>query len=105
MLFENDFVSFLKAVYGREEMKGSLLKQSFGGGPGGSLQLRLYGVVFSHTIGKLTHPQTKLGLSINKNRSIPRLCTIKYEPKLTKLQQVSFDFTITTHSQVQLSKR
>ena len=29
--------------------------------------------VCDHTIGKLTHPQTEAGLSINKNRPIPRL--------------------------------
>ena len=63
----------------------------------GELQLHLYG----HTIGKLTHLQTEAGLSINKNRPIPRLCTIKYEPKLAKLQQVLFSFTKTTHSQVE----
>ena len=40
--------------------------------------------VCGHSIGKLTHPQTKVGLSINKNRPIPRLCTIKHEPILTK---------------------
>ena len=57
-----------------------------------------------HTIGKLTHPQTKAGLSISRNRPIPRLCTIKHEPKLTKLQQVSFYVAKTTHSQVELLK-
>ena len=55
--------------------------------PGGSLQLRLYEGVRPH-YGKLIHPQIKAGLSINKNRPIAELCTIKYEPKLTKLQQV-----------------
>ena len=44
--------------------------------------------VCGHTTEKLTHPQNKVGLSVNKNRSILRLCAIKNEPKLTKLQQV-----------------
>ena len=55
-----------------------------------------------HTIGKLTHPQTEAGLSINKNRPILRLCTIKRESKLAKLQQILFNFMKTTHSQVEL---
>ena len=60
--------------------------------------------VCGHTIGKLTYLQTKAGLSINKNIPIPRLCTIKHEPKLTKLQQVLFNFTKTAHSYVELLK-
>ena len=60
--------------------------------------------VCGHTIGKLIHPQTKVGLSIKKNRPIPRLCTIKHEPNLTKLQLILFNFTKTTHSQVELLK-
>ena len=60
--------------------------------------------VCGHTIRKLTHPQTKADPSINKSRPIPRLCTIKHEPKLAKLQQVLFNFTKTTHSQVELLK-
>ena len=67
---------------------------------GGSLQLCLYGVC-GHIIGKLTNPQSKAGLSINKNRPIQRLCTIKDELKLTTLQQVLFNFMKTTHSQVE----
>ena len=43
-------------------------------GTGGALQLRLYGVC-GHRIGKLTHPQTKAGPSINKNTPILRLFT------------------------------
>ena len=54
--------------------------------------------MWGHTIEKLTHPQTEAGPSINKNRHIPRLCTIKHELKLTKLQQVLFNFTKITHS-------
>ena len=42
--------------------------------------------VCDHTTGKLTHLQTKAVLSIGKNRPIPRLCTIKHESKLAKLQ-------------------
>ena len=45
-----------------------------GGGGGGALQHRLYGVC-GHKIGKLTHPQTKAGPSINKNTPILRLFT------------------------------
>ena len=44
--------------------------------------------VCGHTIGKLTHPQTKVGLSANKNRFIPRLCAIKNEPKLTNYSKI-----------------
>ena len=61
--------------------------------------------VCGHNIGKLTHPQTKAVPTINKNRPICRLCTIKREAKLTKLQQILFNFTKTTHAQVELSKR
>ena len=46
-----------------------------------------------HTIGKLAHPQTKAGPLTNKKGPIPRLCTIKHEPKLAKLQQVLSNFT------------
>ena len=35
-------------------------------------------------------PQTKAGPSINKNRPIPRLCTIKHERKFTKLYVTGF---------------
>ena len=72
-------------------------------GGGGHFNFVCTGVC-GHIIGKLTHPQTKGGLSINKNRPIPRLCTMKHEPRLTKLQQVLFDFTKTTHSKVALLK-
>ena len=46
--------------------------------------------VCGHTIGKLTHPQTKAGPSIDKNRPIPRLCIIKHETKLAKLRYLLF---------------
>ena len=72
--------------------------------PRGHFNLVCTGVC-SHTIGKLTHPQTKAGPSIKKNRPIARLCTIKHEPTLTKLQQVLFNFMKTNHSQVELLKR
>ena len=55
------------------------------GNPGGHFSFVCTGVC-CRIIGKLTHPQTKAGLSINKNRPIPRLCTIKDEPKLTHSQ-------------------
>ena len=71
--------------------------------PGGDFNFLCTGV-WGHTIGKLTHPQTKAGPKINKNRPIPRLCTIKHEPKLTKLQLVLFQVTKTTHSQAELLK-
>ena len=54
----------------------------------GSLQLCLYGVC-GHNIGKLTYPQTKAGLSISKNRPIPRLCTIKHELNYSRFYSVS----------------
>ena len=60
--------------------------------------------VCGHTTGKLTHPQTKVGLEINKTDPFPDYGTINYEPKLTKLQQVLFNVTKTTHSQVELLK-
>ena len=44
--------------------------------------------VCGHTTGKSTHLQTKAGPSISKNRPIPKLCTIKHEPKAAKLQYV-----------------
>ena len=65
--------------------------------PGGYFNFVCTGVC-GHTAEKLIHLQTKAGLSINKNRSIPRLCKTKHEPKLTKLQQVLFNFMKTTHS-------
>ena len=70
--------------------------------PGGHFSFVCTGVC-GHTIEKLTHPQIKAGLSINKNRPIPRLRTIKHDPKLTELQQVLFSDE-TTHSQVELLK-
>ena len=53
-----------------------------GGGGGGHFNFVCTGVC-GGTLGKLTNPETKVSLSINKNRPIPRLCTIKHEPKLT----------------------
>ena len=53
--------------------------------PGGHCSFFCTGVC-SHTIGKLTHPQTEAGPSINKNRPIPRLCTTKHEPNLAELR-------------------
>ena len=44
-----------------------------------------------HTVGKLTHSQSKAGPLISKNIPIPRLCTVKHEPKLAKLQKVLFN--------------
>ena len=43
--------------------------------------------VCGHTTGKLTHSQTIDGLSISKNRPIPRLSTVQREPKLAVLQE------------------
>ena len=53
---------------------------------------------------KIDPSKIKAGLSINKNRPIAILCTVKHEPELTKLQQVLFNVTKTTHSQVELLK-
>ena len=69
-------------------------------GPGVTSASFVRGCAAAYAIGKLTHPQTKADLSISKNTPIARLCTIKHEPKLTKLQQVLFNVTKTTHSQV-----
>ena len=66
-----------------------------------SLQLRLYGGVRPH-YWKIDPSAALAGLSINKHRPIVRLCTTKHEPKLTKLQQVLFNLTKTTHSQIKL---
>ena len=62
--------------------------------PKGSHFNYVYKGVCGNTIGILTLPQTKVGLSINKNRPILRVCIVhcKYEPKLTKLQQVLIQF-------------
>ena len=55
--------------------------KSYGGlNPGGSLNF-VCTEVCGHITGKLNHPQTEVGLSINENGRIPRLCTIKHEPK------------------------
>ena len=61
---------------------------------GGSLQhpfTTFFFFVSGPTIERLTQPQTKAGPSISKSRPIPRLCTTKHEPKLTKLHQVLFN--------------
>ena len=49
-----------------------------GGGGEGAFHFVCTGVC-DHTIEKLTHPQTKAGPSINKNRPILRLSTIKFQ--------------------------
>ena len=54
--------------------------------PGGHFNLICAGVC-GDTNGKLTHPQTEAGPSINKNRSNLRLCTIRHERKLTKIHK------------------
>ena len=46
--------------------------------PGGHFNFIRTGVC-DHKIGKLTHPQTKAGPSINKNRPILRLFTIEID--------------------------
>ena len=48
------------------------------GGGGGHFNFICTGVC-GHRIGKLTHPQTKAGPSINKNRPIVRLFTIEID--------------------------
>ena len=41
--------------------------------------------VCGHITEKFAHSQTEAGPSISKNRAIPRLCTIKHEPKLAEV--------------------
>ena len=58
--------------------------------PGGHLNFVCTGVC-GHMMGKLIHPQTKAGPSINKNRSIVRLFTKEhYQNWLTTIGFIQF---------------
>ena len=52
--------------------------------PGGHFNLVCTGVC-GHNTEKLIHQQAKSVPLINKNRPIPRLCTVKHEPNFDEI--------------------
>ena len=80
MFFVANNVALYCDVYGVTKVSVFLVCYGFPSQPGGGGHFNLiYIGVCGHRIGKLTHPQTKAGPSINKNRPILRLFTIEID--------------------------